>query len=135
MKKKFDVTISSGNIFEDLGFPDAQERLAKVDLAIQINNLIQQKKLTQIQAAQLLGVDQPKISELCNGKISSFSLERLFRYLTLLGQDITIAIAPKPRSKKVALVSITTTKRAKKPTVTPKTTPETTAVYAKKKNK
>lgn len=115
MNKKIDYTISSGNIFADLGFPDAEERMAKVNLAFQINTLIKRKKLTQKQAAELLDIDQPKISALSTGKLAGFSLERLFRFLTILGQDITINITPKARSKKVAHVIVSTPKVIKKP--------------------
>ena len=114
MSKKNDFTISTGNIFADLGFPDAEERMAKVNLAFQINVLIKRKKLTQKQAAELLGIDQPKISALFTGKLSGFSLERLFRFLTILGQDITINITPKARSKKIAHVIVSTPKSIKK---------------------
>jgi predicted XRE-type DNA-binding protein len=115
MNKKKDYSVSSGNIFTDLGFPDAEERMAKTNLAIQINNLIKRKKLTQKQAAALLDIDQPKISALSTGKLVGFSLERLFRFLTILGQDIIINITPKARSKKIAHVIINTPKIIKKP--------------------
>ncbi len=118
--KKRKVTIgyeeSSGNVFADLGFPDAEEMLAKAELARQINNLIKKKKLTQIQAAELLDIDQPKISLLSQGKLSGFSLERLFRFLTILGHDITIEVAPK-RSKRKAQVSVSLPKAIKRPAV------------------
>src|SRR3990172_6212398 len=84
MNKKKDYTLSTGNIFADLGFADAEERMAKVNLALQINVLIKRKKLTQKQAAELLNIDQPKISALFTGKLSGFSLERLFRFLSIL---------------------------------------------------
>jgi len=106
MKNKKDYIISSGNIFADLGFPDAEEKLAKVNLAYQINTIIKQKKLTQVQAATLLDIDQPKISALSKGKLAGFSLERLFRFLTILGQDITIKVAPKAKSKQEAHVRV-----------------------------
>ena len=86
MKKNKDYIISSGNIFEDLGAAHPEERLAKAELAYQINSLIEERELTQKQAAQLLGIDQPKISSLRTGKLSGFSLERLFRFLNILGQ-------------------------------------------------
>ena len=127
-----DFTISTGNIFADLGFVDAEERMAKVNLAIQINVLIKRKKFTQKQAAELLGIDQPKISALSMGKLSGFSLERLFRFLTILGQDITINITPKARSKKVAHVIVSTPKIIKKPLVR-KTNDDKIAIRAKKK--
>jgi predicted XRE-type DNA-binding protein len=132
MNKKNDYIISSGNIFADLGFPDAEERMAKVNLAFQINSLIKRKKITQIQAAELLGIDQPKISALSTGKLSGFSLERLFRFLTILGQDITINITPKARSKKIAHVTVSTSKVIKKPVVQRKND-DARAVRAKKK--
>jgi len=117
MDKKNDYTISTGNLFADLGFPDAEERMAKVNLALQINILIKRKKLTQKQAAELLNIDQPKISALSTGKLSGFSLERLFRFLTILGQDIIINITPKARSKKNAHVIVSTPKTIKKPLI------------------
>src|SRR5260221_10688004 len=115
MNKKKDFIISSGNIFADLGFPDAEERMAKINLALQINVLIKRKKFTQKQAAELLDIDQPKISALSTGKLSGFSLERLFRFLTILGQDIIINITPKARSKKIAHVIVSAPKTIKKP--------------------
>ena len=89
MKKKNNYIVSSGNVFSDLELPDSQEMLTKAELARQINHLIEQKKLTQSAAAKLLEIDQPKISALSKGKLSGFSLERLFRFLTILGQPIT----------------------------------------------
>src|SRR5437764_723097 len=132
MNKKKDFIISSGNIFADLGFPDAEERMAKVNLALQINALIKRKKLTQVQAAKLLDIDQPKISALATGKLAGFSLERLFRFLTILGQDITINITPKARSKKIANVIVSTSKVVKKPVVQRKND-DARVVRAKKK--
>src|SRR5438132_1541995 len=120
MNKKKDYTIGTGNIFVDLGFPDAEERMAKVNLALQINTLIKRKKLTQKAAAELLGIDQPKISALFTGKLSGFALERLFRFLTILGQDIIINISPKPRSKKIAHVIVNAPRIIKKPLIHPK---------------
>jgi predicted XRE-type DNA-binding protein len=117
MNKTKDYAISSGNIFADLGFPDAEERMAKVNLALQINALIKRKKFTQKQAAELLDIDQPKISALSTGKLAGFSLERLFRFLIILGQDIIINITPKARSKKIAHVIVNVPKSIKKPLV------------------
>ena len=84
MKKNKDYDISSGNVFADLELSYPEERLAKAELAYQINNLIQKKKLTQIAAAELLDIDQPKISALSTGKLSGFSLEMLSRFLNIL---------------------------------------------------
>lgn len=116
MKKKKELIYeeSSGNVFADLGLPNPEERLVKSNLAIQINELIKQKKLTQAKAAELLDADQPKISALKTGKLSIFSLERLFGYLNKLDQNITINVTPKPKTKKPAITSVIF-QRIKKP--------------------
>jgi predicted XRE-type DNA-binding protein len=88
------ITKSSGNVFADLEIPDAEEYLLKAELARQISNIIKKKKLKQKDAADLLKVDQPKISALSCGKLSGFSLERLLRFLVILNQDINIIIKP-----------------------------------------
>lgn len=105
MKDKNSET-SSGNIFLDLGVANPEERLAKVKLAIQINLLIKEKGVTQKDAAELLGVDQAKISALHQGKLAGFSIERLFRFLNILGQDISINIVPKARTKKQSNIEV-----------------------------
>ncbi|MCF7899789.1 helix-turn-helix domain-containing protein, partial [Candidatus Babeliales bacterium] len=96
MKKNFEK--SSGNVFVDLKFANPEEALTKAELASQIHAIIKKKKLTQEQAAIILGIDQPKVSALVTGRLSGFSIERLFRFLNELGQDITINIRPKTRS-------------------------------------
>ena len=92
-----EFTPSSGNVFADLKLPHANDLLAKAELAAKIIAEIQRRRLTQNQAAALLGIDQPKVSALKQGKLSGFSIERLLRFLLLLGQDIEISV--KSRSK------------------------------------
>lgn len=104
--KKIEYETSSGNVFADLGIANPVEALAKSDLALQINEIISQKKLTQRSAGKLLGIDQPKISALINGKLTGFSLERLFRFLNDLGQDITITVRPVHDRKKKAKLNV-----------------------------
>jgi predicted XRE-type DNA-binding protein len=97
MKKKTErifVEESSGNVFADLGLPDPEERLAKADLAIAIGREIESRGLTQAQAAELLGVAQPDISNLRRGRLAGYSIERLTRLLNVLGQDVEIRIRP-----------------------------------------
>jgi predicted XRE-type DNA-binding protein len=84
------VFIGSDNVFEDLGRTDAAEAMAKVELAHRIHRLIEASGLTQTQAARRLGVDQPKVSNLMRGRLKDFSIERLFRFLNLLGQDVEV---------------------------------------------
>ena len=91
------VTPSTGSVFEDLGFSDAETMELKAELSRKISSIIQHRHLSQAQAASLLGIDQPKISALMRGKLSGFSVERLFRFLTILGRDVRILIKPKSR--------------------------------------
>jgi predicted XRE-type DNA-binding protein len=93
-KPERDYTISSGNVFADLGLPNPEEALAKAELAHKIIVLIRARGLTQVQTAKLLGVDQPKVSALMRGRLTGFSLERLMRFLLLFGQDIQITVRP-----------------------------------------
>jgi predicted XRE-type DNA-binding protein len=85
---------SSGNVFTDLGLSNSDKYLAKAELAYQINKLIGKKRLNQKKAAELLNIDQPKISALSRGRVSGFSMERLFKFLGILNQDIEIVIKP-----------------------------------------
>jgi predicted XRE-type DNA-binding protein len=94
MTKKIEVHSSSGNVFADLGLPNADELLIKAQLADQISDLISERNLTQIEAAKILGLDQPKISALMRGRLAGFSTERLFRLLNSLGQDVEIRVVP-----------------------------------------
>jgi predicted XRE-type DNA-binding protein len=95
MSDEIKVQPSSGNIFADLGLANADELLIKAELVQQISNLVDSKNLTQTEAAKLLGIDQPKVSALLNGKLSGFSTERLFRFLNALGSDVEIRVMPK----------------------------------------
>ena len=94
------VTLSSGNVFADLGFAEPGEELARAQLASLIGQVIKRRRLTQAAAAALMGVDQPKVSALLNGRIANFSSERLMRLLTSLGRDIDI-IVRRPSGRRV----------------------------------
>ena len=94
---KHDYIESSGNVFADLGLPDAEERLAKAELAQKIGGILRQRRLTQVQAAAVLGIDQPKVSALLCGQLSRFSIEKLMQFLLLLGRDVSITIKPRQR--------------------------------------
>ena len=107
MNEEIEVFEGSGNVFADLDLPDAEERLAKAELARQILKIISTRSLTQTQAAEILGIDQPKVSALTRGKLSGFSMERLFHFLNCLGLDVQITVKPKPRSQQQAHLKVT----------------------------
>ena len=88
------VREGSGNVFADLGLRNPKDRLMKADLAHRICQVIASRGLTQTSAAKLMGLDQPKISALRQGKLKGFSAERLFRFLNDLGQEVEITIRP-----------------------------------------
>jgi len=99
MTKSTTIHKSSGNGFDDLELPAAQEYLAKTELAARIYQVIKRRKLTQSAAAKLLGINQPKVSALINGHLDGFSTDRLLRFLSALGCDVQITISrPHPRS-------------------------------------
>jgi predicted XRE-type DNA-binding protein len=100
------VTPSSGNVFADLGFTDPDEELAKAQLATHIRQVLKRRRLTQTAAAKLMGVDQPKVSALLNGRLAGFSSDRLMRLLTALGQDVEIVVKGKPRSRARGRISV-----------------------------
>jgi len=85
-------------VFVDLGFRDADERLWKAQLAIEISQLIESKGWTQAQTAERVGLDQPKISHLRRGRLSGFSSDRLFAILNRLGHNVEVRISAKERS-------------------------------------
>jgi len=105
-KRELDYTVSSGNVFADLGLPNPEELLAKAELAHKITVLIRERGLTQAQAAKLLKVDQPKVSALIRGRLTGFSIERQMRFLLLLGQDIRITVEATPRKRTQARVLV-----------------------------
>ena len=86
------ITRGTGNVFADLGYPDADERQTKLRLAYAINDIIADRNLTQAEAAKLLGLNQPKVSALTNYKLAGFSVERLMTLLTALDRDVEIVI-------------------------------------------
>ena len=100
MTHQIKITNSSGNVFADLGLKNAEERLAKVKLALKINQIIEKRKLKQVAAAKILGINQPKISALANGRLKEFSMERLIEFLNKLDQDVEIIIHAKPKNRK-----------------------------------
>ena len=103
-----DTTVIRGtrNLFADLGYPDAAERQAQLRLAYALNQVLDERKLSQAEASKVLSLAQPKVSALRNYKLAGFSVERLMNLLTALDQDVEIVIKRKPRSRRAARISV-----------------------------
>jgi len=97
MTDDIDYTVSSGNVFADLGVVNPDEDDTKAELAFQINSLIELRGLTQMEAATVLGITRPKVSALRCGKLTGLSIERLLRFLAELGNDVDIVVTPTGR--------------------------------------
>lgn len=100
------VTRGTGNVFADLGFPDAAERQARLRLAYVLNQVLEARKLSRAAAAEALGVTQPSLSALRQYRLAGFSLERLMNLLTAVDCDVEIVIRKKPRSRKAARIRV-----------------------------
>ncbi|HYU35185.1 MAG TPA: helix-turn-helix transcriptional regulator [Thermoanaerobaculia bacterium] len=100
------VDPGSGDVLVDLGFPDADERKLRVQLAMRLNELVADRHLTQARAAELFGIPQPHVSELKHYKLNRFSSERLLRFVTLLDRDVEIIIRPKAEGHASGVVSV-----------------------------
>jgi predicted XRE-type DNA-binding protein len=98
MTNKIPIHDSSGNVFADIGVQDPEEYLAKSKLAARILRIVQNRRLTQANAGKVLGITQPKVSALLNGRLDGFSTDRLFRFLNNLGCDVQITVS-KPRTR------------------------------------
>ena len=94
MKKKLGYEPSSGNVFADIGLPNAQEHLVKAQLVYKIDGLMKARGLKQVAAAKLFRVKQPDVSKMLRGDFRQFSVERLLRFLVALGQDVEIVVKP-----------------------------------------
>lgn len=110
MPEKIKVEASSGNVFADLGVAEPELALAKAELASQIDRIIRARRLKQVEVAEILGVDQGKVSALVRGRLAGFSTERLFRFLNALGRDIEIVVTEKPRSRKRSRLTVALSK-------------------------
>jgi predicted XRE-type DNA-binding protein len=89
------VEHGSGNVFADLGFPNAGEHLVKAQLVYKIDTILKKRRLKQVDAARLFGIRQPDVSKLLRGDFRQFSVERLLRFLVALGHDVDIVVKPR----------------------------------------
>jgi predicted XRE-type DNA-binding protein len=104
--KAIEYEESSGNVFADLGLPNPEERKTKVWLSVLINRILEERKLTQAQAARLLGITQPKVSALRNFKLEGFSVARLMEFATALDYDVVIELRPRAATSSAARVVV-----------------------------
>ncbi len=100
------IETGSTNVYADLGMPDAEEMWVKAQLATNIGEIIKRRKLTQVQAAELLGITQPKLSGLLRGQFRGISETKMLECLTRLGRDIQIVVKSAPRSRTEGHVSV-----------------------------
>ncbi len=105
-KARAQVVESSGNVFADLGFRDAEERQTKVRLAATLCSIMERLGWTQVETARRLGINQPKVSALMSYRLDGFSVERLMHFLTALDQDVEIVIRDKPRSRRAGKIVV-----------------------------
>src|SRR5271154_701005 len=104
--EEIEFEMSNGNVFADIGIENPEEELTKAKLVWEIEQIIKKKKLTQVEAAKIMGINQPKVSALIRRKLDGFSVERLIHFLNNLGQDIDIVVRPKPTSRKQAIINV-----------------------------
>jgi predicted XRE-type DNA-binding protein len=93
-KRKIEAHEGCGNVFADLGLPDSEERLLKAGIVVELRRLIEERELTQVKAAKLVGISQPDLSHLLRGDFDDYSAERLMKMLTAFEQDIEIIMKP-----------------------------------------
>ncbi len=101
---RIDVFESSGNVFADLGLPDADQKLMKARLTLQIYRIAKKRDLTQREVGEIIGIPQPHVSNLLRNRPGNFSVGRLLTFLTALGQDVEIKL--KPARKKAGELSL-----------------------------
>jgi predicted XRE-type DNA-binding protein len=103
-KKRYEI--GSGNVFKDLGIPNADEHLVKAQLVFKIDSIMKRRRLKQAEAAELLGIKQPDVSKMLRGEFRQFSVERLLRFLVALDQDVEIVVKPHRGRNDVAALHV-----------------------------
>ncbi|MEW5892455.1 MAG: helix-turn-helix transcriptional regulator [Pseudomonadota bacterium] len=101
-----EIEQGSGNVYTDLGLPEADEMLVKARLAAKIGDIIKHRHLSQEQAAEILGLPQPKISNMLRGKFRGISEAKMLECLTRLGRDVQIVVKPTRAKRKVGRLEV-----------------------------
>lgn len=107
MKAKIKVERGSSNIFADLGFPDAEERLLKAQIVAEIYRLTNMRKQTQARTGKLLGISQPEVSRMFRGHFEEYSVDRLMNFLTAFSQDVEIVVRPHKKTGRTGKITFT----------------------------
>ena len=100
MSNKHKAKITTGSVYAALGYKNHEEMETKANLTMEISKAIKNKKTTQTNAAKILGISQPKLSELLSGHFRGYSVERLMHFLNELGKDVNIIVRSKPKTRK-----------------------------------
>lgn len=100
MARKAKVEMGSGNIFADLGLPDAETHFLKAQIVSEIYRLTHERKLTQTQAGVRMGISQPEVSRLFKGNFREYSIDRLMGFLTAFDRDVEIVVRPHKKARK-----------------------------------
>jgi predicted XRE-type DNA-binding protein len=98
--------LSSGNVFQDLGFLNAEEHLVKAQLVFKIDKLMKERHMKQVEAALRFGIRQPDVSRMLRGDFRQFSVERLLRFLVALDQDVAIVVKPRADDQHAAALQV-----------------------------
>ena len=105
MRTKTQVIKGSGNVFADVGLPHPEEALAKAEIARQVNLVLAGRGLSQVKAAAILGIPQPRVSDLVRGRLQKFSLEKLLDFAKRVGIDVEIRMKPSRQPRLKVLVA------------------------------
>ncbi|MFZ0774705.1 MAG: helix-turn-helix transcriptional regulator [Candidatus Sulfotelmatobacter sp.] len=106
MSNKKGYETGSGNVFKDIGVPNAEEHLVKAQLVFKIDRIMKDRGLKQVEAAVLFGVRQPDVSKMLRGEFRQFSVERLLRFLVALDQDVQIVVKPHRDRSNAAVLQV-----------------------------
>jgi predicted XRE-type DNA-binding protein len=107
IEDNIEFEIGSGNVFADIGFDNAEEMQFKSELVRQINQIIKSRELTSIQVRDLLNLDEAMLSNLSRGRLTELTIERLFRYLNVLGRDLEVVLKPRSTSSSQGELKVT----------------------------
>jgi predicted XRE-type DNA-binding protein len=106
--RKAKIEESSGNIFADLGLPDAETHFLKAQIVAEIYRLTNERELTQAEAGKLMGISQPEVSRMFKGNFREYSIERLIAFLTAFDRDVEIVARPRKKTGKSGRITFTT---------------------------